>query len=77
MHDLVLQQSHEATPDGLKLLLLLHSHRPHAIRPDEKNQTRDRSQLTVWYLVAKSYKPKVKSSLAYLDDQLLNGNVLS
>lgn len=39
MCDLVLQQSHEATPDGLKVLFLLHGHRPHPIRPDETQRS--------------------------------------
>lgn len=70
MCDLVFQQSHEATPDGLKVLLFLHGHRPHPIGPDETEKSdTGHSHLTFiftsWLL---DYRLKVQRSLFFQDE---------
>lgn len=45
--DVVLQQRHQATPDGLEALLLLHRHRSHPVRPGQSHMTTQvRAQVT-------------------------------
>lgn len=71
MCDLVLQQSHEATPDSLKVLFFLHGHCPHPVRPDETEKSE--SAHFHLYLFATDHRLKVESGLFFHDDQVMVG----
>lgn len=61
MRDVVLQQNHEATPDGVELLLLLRRHRPHPIRPAHTDIRQSADALQVVAASARSRAANLRS----------------